>query len=405
MHAVSSSTPRDDSVLAPDVDPTAQSAPGDREHPRPDLTRTAEVLETPEVRSVALTLLLVLALLYTLYFARDFVLPIALAVLLKLLLSPVVRALNRVRIVPPIGAALVLVAVLLIVGGAVYQLSEPAQAWMAKAPQELATVRAKLGSLRSPVEQVSRTAAQVERATNVAGGTNAREVVVKGPSLLSRIFGTTERLLAGALEVIILLYFLLAGGDLFLQKLVKVLPQFGDKKKAVEIARETETAVSTYLVTVAAVNIGEGAVVAGVMALLGLPNPVLWGVLAALLEFIPYVGATVMIGILTLAGLTTFPSVAHALLAPASYLAINVLQANLVSPLLLGRRLTLNPVAIFVGLAFWWWVWGVVGAFIAVPLLATFKIFCDHIETLAPIGEFLGKRDEAERRVMVRTAS
>ena len=397
-----SSEPSDDSVLAPEVDPTARPAPHGAGEPTPDLSRTAEVLEGPGVRSVALTLLLVLALLYTLYFARDFVMPIAVAVLLKFLLSPIVRALNRIHIVPPVGAGLVMLVMLAIVGIGAYELSTPAQAWMTRAPQELATVSAQLRKLRQPVEQVSRTAAQVERAANVSNSGATREVVVKGPSLASRVFGTTERFLAGTLEVIILLYFLLAGGDLFLQKLVKVLPQFGDKKKAVQIARDTEAAVSTYLTTVAAVNVGEGAVVAGVMALLHVPNPVLWGVLAAFLEFVPYIGATVMIVVLTLAGLTTFSSVGHALLVPASYLAINVLQANLVSPLLLGRRLTLNPVAIFVGLAFWWWVWGVLGAFIAVPLLATFKIVCDHIETLAPIGEFLGKRDESERRVMVR---
>ena len=397
-----SSEPSDDSVFAPEVDPTARPAPHGAEEPTPDLSRTAEVLEGPGVRSVALTLLLVLALLYTLYFARDFIMPIAVAVLLKFLLSPIVRALNRIRIVPPVGAGLVMLVMLAIVTIGAYELSAPAQAWMTRAPQELATVGAQLRKLRQPVEQVSRTAAQVERATNVSDTGATREVVVRGPSLASRVFGTTERFLAGTLEVIILLYFLLAGGDLFLQKLVKVLPQFGDKKKAVQIARDTEAAVSTYLTTVAAVNVGEGAVVAGVMALLHVPNPVLWGVLAAFLEFVPYIGATVMIVVLTLAGLTTFSSVGHALLVPASYLAINVLQANLVSPLLLGRRLTLNPVAIFVGLAFWWWVWGVLGAFIAVPLLATFKIVCDHIETLAPIGEFLGKRDESERRVMVR---
>jgi len=120
-------------------------------------------------------------------------------------------------------------------------------------------------------------------------------------------------------------------------------------------------------------------------------NAGLWGSLAALAEFIPYIGATVMLALLTMAGLITFPDVGHALAVPGSYLAVNLLQANFVSPTVLGRRLTLNPVAILVGLVFWWWIWGVGGAFIAVPLLATFKIFCDHIESLAPIGEFLGK--------------
>jgi predicted PurR-regulated permease PerM len=192
-------------------------------------------------------------------------------------------------------------------------------------------------------------------------------------------------------EVIILLYFLLAAGDLFLQKLIKVLPQFRDKKKAVSIARETEASISTYLVTVTLVNLTLGLAVAGVMYLLGMPNPLLWGALAALVEFVPYLGATALVAVLSLAGLVTFEQIGHALLVPAAYLGVNILQSQFISPLILGRRLTLNPVAIFVGLVFWWWIWGVPGAFIAVPLLATFKIFCDHIEALAPIGEFLGR--------------
>ena len=180
-------------------------------------------------------------------------------------------------------------------------------------------------------------------------------------------------------------------GDLFLQKLIKVLPLLQDKKKAVAIFRETESSISTYLVTVALVNAGLGLVVALVMRLVGMPNPLLWGTLAAVAEFVPYLGATTMLGILSLAGLATFPQLGHAFLVPGSYLAVNLIQANFVTPTVLGRRLTLNPVAILIGLVFWWWLWGVGGAFIAVPLLATFKIFCDHIESLASIGEFLGE--------------
>ena len=189
--------------------------------------------------------------------------------------------------------------------------------------------------------------------------------------------------IAGALEMFVLLYFLLAVGDLFLQKLIKVLPLLQDKKKAVAIFRETESSISTYLVTVALVNAGLGLVVALVMRLVGMPNPLLWGTLAAVAEFVPYLGATTMLGILSLAGLVTFPQLGHAFLVPGSYLVVNLIQANFVTPTVLGRRLTLNPVAILIGLVFWWWLWGVGGAFIAVPLLATFKIFCDHIESLA----------------------
>jgi predicted PurR-regulated permease PerM len=214
--------------------------------------------------------------------------------------------------------------------------------------------------------------------------------VIRGPRLSERLFGNTQGFVAGALETLVLLYFLLAVGDLFLQKLIRVLPQFKDKKKAVTIARETEASISTYLFTVTLVNLALGTIVTLVMLAVGMPNPVLWGALAALAEFIPYLGSTTLLVILALAGLVTFPSTGHALLVPASYLAVNIVQSNLVTPVILGRRLTLNPVAILVGLIFWWWMWGVAGAFIAVPLLATFKIFCDHIESLAPIGEFLG---------------
>jgi predicted PurR-regulated permease PerM len=357
----------------------------------PDLRKMAEALrDRVEVRSIAITGLFVLAVLYTLYFARAFLLPIVLAVLLDFLLSPIIRALKRLRIPEPLGAALVLLALLGAVGVGVYSLADPARAWVAKAPASIAKVETRLRELRRPVEQVTRTAEQVEAATEVSKG-GTQEVVLRGPRWSERLFGTTQSLLTGALETIILLYFLLAAGDLFLQKLIKVLPLLKDKKKAVAIARETESSISTYLFTVAVVNIGLGLAVTVVMLLLGMPNALLWGSLALLAEFIPYVGATVMLGLLAMAGLVTFPTVGHALLVPAGYLAVNLIQANFISPMVLGRRLTLNPVAILVGLVFWWWIWGVGGAFIAVPLLATFKIFCDHIESLAPIGEFLGK--------------
>ena len=357
---------------------------------QPDLGKLGQALDRVEVRSIAITGLLVLAVLYTLYFARAFLLPIVIAVLLDFLLSPVVRALKRAKIPEPAGAALVVLLLLGAMGFAGYSLAGPAQEWVAKAPESLAKVQSRLHDLRKPMEQVTRTAEQVEEATEVAKG-GPQEVVLRGPRLSERLFGTTQSLLTGAIETLILLYFLLAAGDLFLQKLIKVLPLLRDKKKAVAIARETEASISTYLFTLAVVNVILGLVIGLVMTLIGMPNAWLWGALAGTAEFVPYVGATALLVTLTMAGLTTFDSLGHALLVPGAYLTVNLIQSQFVSPLILGRRLTLNPVAILVGLVFWWWLWGVGGAFIAVPLLATFKIFCDHIESLAPIGEFLGE--------------
>jgi predicted PurR-regulated permease PerM len=381
------SSPFEPDVPGPDAEPGAGEP-----IPDPDLRKTGEALrDRLEIRSLAITGLFVLATFYTLYFARAFFLPIVLAVLLDFLLSPLIRTMKRIRIPEPLGAALVIVGLLGVAGGTVYGLATPAREWVAKLPASVREAEDRLAKLRHPVEQVSKTAEQVEQATKVGDAAKTPEVVVKGPSLTERLFGTTQTILITAFEVIVLLYFLLAAGDLFLQKLIKVLPQLKDKKKAVAIARETEASISTYLVTVTLVNLGLGLAVAGVMFLLKMPNPLLWGALAGLVEFIPYLGATAMVALLSLAGLVTFEQIGDALLVPVAYLGVNVLQSQFIAPLILGRRLTLNPVAIFIGLVFWWWIWGIPGAFIAVPLLATFKIFCDHIEALAPIGEFLGR--------------
>ena len=390
------------SPLAPSVDPAAAATPSGPGSPIPSLERTVRALDSARSRSVEVTLLTVLAILYSLYFARDFLIPIVFALLLNFLLSPFIRALTRIRIKPPLGAALVVVLLVAAIGGGAYQLAGPAQGWAMSAPESFAKAQHKLRGILRPVQQVSK---NVEQAASAVGDeTNKRtEVVVQqGPSLSSRVFGTTQKIAAGMLEVFILLYFLLAGGDLFLQKLIKVLPHFNDKVKAVEIARATEAAVSAYLTTALLVNIAEGAVVAVVLWMLGMPNPLLWGALVACLEFVPYLGGLTAVIVFTVAGLTTYDQVGRALLVPGSFLAINLLQANLVTPMLLGHRLTLNPVAIFIGLAFFFWIWGVPGAFLAVPLLATFKIFCDHIAGLAAIGEFLGQRDDDERRLTAR---
>lgn len=397
-------SPEDDgSILEPSVDPTAHATPVAPGTPRPDLEKTSDAVESARVRSIGLTTLTVLALLYTLYFARPFLLPIAVALLLSFLFSPLVRAMGRLHVRPPLAAGIVILGLLAVAAFGAYELSGPVQRWAASAPETLATARAKITELARPLERASRTAAQVESAAGaVDGGEDAQEVVVRQPSLIARVFGTTQRFVVGALEVLILLYFLLAAGDLFLQKLIKVLPTLRDKRKAVEIARKTEASISTYLLTVAAVNIVEGLVVAGAMYLLGMPSPLLWGALVAVFEFIPYLGALAMTAILTLAALTVFDTVGRALLVPGAFLLINVIQGNFVSPMLMGHRLALNPVALLVGLTFWFWIWGIPGAFIAVPLMATFKIFCDHIESLAAVGEFLGMRDVEERRATVR---
>ncbi len=365
--------------------------------------RTAE----PSRRSLGITVLAVLAVVYTLYFGHAFFVPIIFAMELNFLLSPAIRwARRRLGLPAGVSAAILILSLTGGLGFGVYELAGPARGWLVSAPATLSEAGAKLHTLLKPMEQMSKTAEQMEKASNVTGQpATVRTVVLAGPSMGSRFFGTTQSLVGALLEVLVLLFFLLSAGDLFLQKVIKVLPQATGQRVAVEVARQIETSLSMYLVTSALLNLMEGVVVSGVMFLLGMPNPLLWGAMVTVLEFIPYVGAFAIIVVFTIASLTVFDNVGHALLVPASFVAVNLIQGNFVGPMIMGHRLSLNPVAIFIGVAFWVEVWGIPGAFLAVPLLATLKIVCDHVPSLSPVGEFLGQRDEQERRLAVRAAA
>jgi predicted PurR-regulated permease PerM len=383
--------PDDGSILTPDITPEALAPEPAPTGTAPNVGKLSSLLgEHADARHVALVGLFVLAVFYTLHLAQAFVLPIVLAVLLDFMLSPVVRALKKRRIPEPVGAGLIILGLLGALGAGGWYLAEPAADWIRRVPESTAAVQRKLQTMRGSVEQVTKAAEQVEKATEVAASEGVRQVEIKGPSLSKQLFGGTASLLSGATVVLFLTYFLLAVGDLFLQKLVAVLPQFKDKKTAVSIARETEAQISVYLFTSTLINVGVGVVTAIAMWLVGMPNAALWGVVAAVLNFVPYVGALVNMVVLALAAFVTFDSVSRALLVPAVFFGINLIEGNLVTPMILGRRMRLNTVALFIGFVFWWYIWGVAGAILAVPMLAALKIICDHIESLAPIGEFLG---------------
>jgi predicted PurR-regulated permease PerM len=353
---------------------------------------------------LSLSVLALLAVVYTLYFGRSFFIPIFFAVELHFLLGPAIRWARRyLRLPAPLTAAILILGVAGGLALGIYSLAAPAQDWLKSAPATLSKAGDKLHKIMKPVEQVSRTADQVDRVTAVTGtGPKPQQVVVAGPSMGSRFFGTTQSIAGALLEVLVLTFFLLAAGDLFLQKTIKITTRRVNQRTAVEIARQIEASISQYLVTSLILNVAEGLVFTGLMFLFGMPNPFLWGALVTCLEFIPYIGALTIIAILTIASLTVFSSIGHALLIPGVFIAMNLIQGNLIGPMVMGHRLSLNPVAIFIGVAFWWELWGIAGAFIAVPMLASTKIICDHIGWLNGVGEFLGQRDEDERRIAVR---
>jgi predicted PurR-regulated permease PerM len=383
--------PDDDSILTPDLDAKALAPEPAPTGSQPNAGKLANLLgEGADARHVALVGLFVLAVFYTLHLAQAFFLPIVLAILLDFLLSPVVRALRKLGLPEPAGAGIVVLGLVAVLVIGAFRLAGPASEYIAMAPESIETVRTKLRTMQGSVEQMTEVAEQVERAAE-GEEAQAQQVEIKGPSLFRQLFGGTTAFLSAATVVIFLTYFLLAVGDLFLQKLVGALPQFKDKRVAVTIARETEAQISLYLFTTTLINLGVGVVTGIAMYLLGLPNAVLWGVIAAVLNFVPYVGAVANTVLLALAAFVFFEDTGRALLVPGTFLALNLIESNLVTPMIYGNRMKLNTVALFIGLVFWWYIWGIPGAILAVPMMATLKIACDHIDSLAPIGEFLGK--------------
>ncbi len=356
--------------------------------PRP-VDRRRSDFHRPPIRTLLLAGVLLLGVLYTLYFARAVLVPVTVAILLNFVLSPAIRTLGRLRIPAALGAAIILVVFLGSAGYLTYRLAAPASEWMARGPQSLRRVESKLRKLKKPVEQVSRTADQVQKMTST-DDSQTPKVQVQGPTLKDIVVGSTQALITQSIVIFTLLYFLLAGGDLFLRKLVKILPRVRDKRLAEEIAHETERSVSSYMFTITVINICLGIATGIAMFFIGLPNPVLWGVVGGLLNFIPYLGGFIAVAVLGLAGMLTFDHLWQALLPAFAYLVLTNLE-SFITPVVLGRRFTMNPVVVFLSVIFWGWMWGIAGALLAVPLLASFKIVCDHVESLSYIGEFLGQ--------------
>ena len=343
-----------------------------------------------EFKSVALKGLFLIASFYTLYFARDLILPFVLALLFNFLLRPVVRALKKIKIPELAGAALVLMALLGSAGYGVIRLSGPAAEWINKAPESLHQIESKVGFIRKPLESVNHAVEELKRIARM-DDERKPEVEIKPPGITDAVLSGTREVLVKSSVMFILLYFFFASGYLFLRKVIKLFPELQEKKRIVRITREVEHHTSRYLYTVTVINFSMGMFVALGMYLIGMPNPLLWGVMAGFLVFLPYIGGLMGISIVTLVAFLTFDSIGRVLLAPAIYIGLEIIQGQLVTPMVLGLRFTLNPVAIFIWLIFWGWMWGIVGAMLAFPMLTIFKILCDHVRPLTPIGEFLGR--------------
>jgi len=334
--------------------------------------------------------LIVLVVIGFLYFARPVVLPVVLACVAGMALKPLIRWSSCYHIPPALSAAVVLCLLVSAIGIGFFQLGRPAVTWMNEAPQHMTELRQRVQNIFPRLARFSQAAAAV----NNLGATDAEQekatvVEVKTSRVPTTFINWTGTFLAGIGETLVLLYLLLASGDLFLQKLVRVMPTLHDKKRAVEISHEIQQNISNYLFSVSLINIGLGVAVSVGLYFLGVPNAAMWGMLVAILNFVPYFGPIIGVILLAAMGLLTFDPLWQGILPAAWYLLLHLLEANLITPVLLGRRFTLNPVVVFVSLIFWTWIWGVPGALLSVPILVSVKVVCDRFPRLSSVSELL----------------
>lgn len=385
------------------TDPAAASAPtlaGDRPHVgfapgpaaapgEPVVLGIEPVAEPPLGTRLAVGSMAAIAVVAALWAGKALLMPVAFAVLLTLLLTPAVGFLGRRGLPSWLGAAVMMTLAIGVVGVGVLQLSSPAEQWLNPRSPEWRKLETQLRAIKQPLSKLQGAQERVSEIAEPEGKVRPREVVVQKGDLFTT-FGEFQSIAVGAVSTIVLAYFLLAADDLFLRKLIRVLPTMQDKRVAVGIARTIQSEIGRYFATVAMSNAGLAVATALATGYIGMPSPAFWGAVVGLLNFIPYLGSATSLVLLTAAATVSLDGW-QIVQVPLAFLVLTTIEGQFVQPVLVGRRMQLNVVVTFLAVMFGGWLWGLGGLFIAVPTLVVLKICADHIEALSTIGEFISR--------------
>jgi predicted PurR-regulated permease PerM len=327
-----------------------------------------------------------LGVLAALYVAAPIVLPVVLAIILKLLLQPLVRLADRIGAPRALGAIVAIILLMVALAGVISGVAGPAASWAGKLPDAIPQIQQQLAFLARPISSAEWMLGQLQGVAGMGTGGGSE---VHSINVLGALFSGTTTIAAGLFTTLIVLFFLLVSGETFMRRFVEILPSFAEKRQAVELMIDIERNVSAYLITVSAINVVVGLLTFAVMWACGVANPLLWGVVAFVMNFVPILGPMVAIVIFLLASVVSLGVGWWAVLPVGLYFLIHILEGEIATPMLLARRFTINPVAVILALLFWYWMWGVSGAILAVPMLAITKIICDDIRPLRAFGHFL----------------
>lgn len=363
--------------------------------------------------------LFALALVFTIREARPLLAPLLVAVVLTFVLAPGVRWLKRRGVPELLGALLMVLALVATTVPVASTVARPAALWVQALPETLAQLLARLERLRERVPGLSPPVAAVPAAPQAgppsraarpaatgpasAGATAsaapppdplAERIATEGFALTGRVLGQGFTFFVAAGATLILLYFLLASEHWMLSRVVEAVPRWRTRALLLGGVRMAQREIGRYLVALAIINGTAGLVTGVALWFIGLPNPTLWGALVAVLCFVPYLGPLALMGLLAVAGITTFDTPAQMLAPTAAFMLIHAVESNLVSPWIVGRRLSLSPISVFLSVMFWGWLWGIAGALIAVPVLIALRILSQRTRQLRLLRRFL----EGDRR-------
>ena len=358
------------------------------------------------VRSVSLAVLALLASVYALHWARAVFIPLLLGVMLSYALSPVIDRFHRWRLPRVLGAAVLLIAVVTGFGSMIYTLSDDAATLVESLPeaaQKLGqALRPTRGAPVSTIDKVQQAATRLEQAAEATTAVappakGVTRVQIEQPRLNIKEYlwsGTVglASLIGQAAVVFFIAFFLLTTGDSFRRKMVKIAgPTFARKRVTVEVMDEIGAQIQRYLVIQVFTSVLVGLATWGALWWLGLERAAVWGLVAAVLNLVPYLGAIVTAGGLALVAFLQFGSFGMAAMIGGVSMFINTLEGNLITPWLAGRASSMNPLVIFVGVLAFGWLWGIWGLLLGTPMIMGVKAICDHVDDLKPVGELLGE--------------
>ena len=343
---------------------------------------TAEANAARPQASWPLVLLAILAIGAAMFFARDVLVPIVFAILLALVLRPLMRRMRKANLPDGLSALILISAIALIFLAGIATLAGQAQTWLAQAPATVARVRKMIPMQSGPISDFREATAAVEDLTKTEDGPAPLRVQVSSQDAAATLLGVSSHFTAASIIVFVLGYFLLAFSDTMLKQALAAQASFSDKRNVVAGLQNVEQGISRYLLTITVINIALGVATAVAMWFWGIPNPLLWGVLATIANFVPHVGAFLCMVVLFFVGAVTHQSLGMGAAVAGTFVLLTSAESYFITPMVLSKSLQLSPVAVLLAILFWGWIWGIGGGLMAAPLLAVMKIVCDQFASL-----------------------